>query len=57
MPKMAPFQQKWQIRKEMPTSQKYAKEFMYKRVPLKGKILLLYKALPLLNYAAKIPYN
>ena len=43
MPKVDPFQQKWQIRKELPTSQKYAREFMYKRVPLKGKILLLYK--------------
>ena len=42
MPKVAPFQQEWQIRKKMPTSQKYTREFMYKRAPLKGKILLLY---------------
>ena len=27
---------------EMPTGKKYAREFMYKRVPLKWKILLLY---------------
>ena len=40
--KSDPFSTKMANQKKMPTSQKYAREFMYKRIPLKGKILLLY---------------
>lgn len=40
--KSGPFSTRMANQKKMPTSQKYAREFMYKRAPLKGKILLLY---------------